>query len=42
MYDEDDEYMTDDEREASIGYMFPDGDDPDFNDDDDGIGSFLG
>ena len=42
MYDEDDEYMTDDEREASIDFMFPDRDDPDFNDDDDGIGSFLG
>lgn len=42
MYDEDDEYMTDDERESILDSMFPDRDDPDFNDDDDGIGSLLG
>lgn len=39
---EDEEYMTDEEREAILDSMFPDRDDPDFNDDDDGIGSFMG
>lgn len=38
---ENDEIVEYDE-EAELDMMFPDRHDPDFNDDDDGIGSFLG
>lgn len=37
-----DEFLTDDERDSILDSMFPDRGDPDFNDDDDGIGSFMG
>lgn len=40
-YDENVENVEYDE-EAELDMMFPDRHDPDFNDDDDGIGSFLG
>lgn len=42
MYNEEDEYMTDEEREAILDAMFPERDDPDFNDYDDGYGSMMG
>lgn len=38
---ENDEIVEYDE-ETELDMMFPDRHDPDFNDDDDGIGSFLG
>lgn len=37
-----DEFLTDDETESILDSMFPDRNDPDFNDDDDGVGSFMG
>lgn len=37
---EDDEYISDEEQEAILDIMFPDRHDEDFNDDDDGYGSF--
>ena len=37
----DDEYMTDEECEDILDSMFPDRHEDDFNDDDDGIGSFV-
>lgn len=39
---DDDDYMTDDERESILDSMFPDRHEPDFNDDDDGYGSLMG
>lgn len=41
--DEDEENpLTEEETDAILDMMFPDRDDPDFNDDDDGVGSFMG
>lgn len=34
--------LTEDDMENELDIMFPDRHDPDFNDDDDGIGSFMG
>ena len=42
MYDEEDEYMTDEDRERILDIMFPDRNDPDFDDGDDGVGSMMG
>ena len=39
---DDDEYMSDDEKESILDAMFPDRHDSDFNDDDDGMGGLLG
>ena len=47
-YNEDYESFESEEEENDynedeiLGIIFPDGDEPDFNDDDDGVGQFLG
>ncbi len=41
--DEDEENpLTEEETDEILDMMFPDRDEPDFNDDDDGVGSFMG
>lgn len=41
--DEDEENpLTEEETEQILDMMFPDRHEPDFNDDDDGVGSFMG
>ena len=41
--DEDEENpLTEEETDEILDMMFPDRDEPDFNDDDDGVGGFMG
>lgn len=39
---QEDEDFEDDDVEATLDMMFPNRHDPDFNDDDDGVGAFMG